>query len=124
MNRLTTFSLVVALLAVICFTARPIRNNILRILAPTSGTCYRCDVPWAFAEHHVTMIGEPKLVERDGVTTVTVWGGIFVLCEPCWGKLTPTERLPYYREWYDKYGEGHSMHRDWSVIESSVLSER
>lgn len=42
--------------------------------------CLRCNTPWG--EHHNTMFTSNK--------------GVFPLCQKCWSKLSPEERLPYY----------------------------
>lgn len=54
--------------------------------------------------------------------------GCFPLCEGCWNKLTPEERLPYYRYLWELWKSTESEIPDykvveWSVIEKAVLSE-
>ena len=101
---------------------KPIRNA---IIAPGSGACGKCQMPWRFTDHHSTSYGTPINIDDDPNITVTggiVFGqvqyGMFVLCERCWTKLTPAERLPYYRESYDR----HKSERDWEAIKAAVLA--
>jgi len=54
------------------------------ILWPWYGTCLRCGMPWKFTSGHTTNY-------RAG-------DGCFPLCEDCWSRLTPAERLPYYMQ--------------------------
>ncbi len=104
---------------------KPIRNA---IIAPGSGACNKCQMPWAFTDHHSTPYGTPVNVDDDPNITINgenvivfaeVSYGMFVLCERCWIKLTPTERLPYYRESYDKW---HSGRNTWEAIKAAVLA--
>lgn len=46
------------------------------------GSCCRCKTTWNRCKHHDTPISKSR--------------GIFPLCEECWFKLTPKQRLPYY----------------------------
>jgi len=106
------------------WTIKPLRNA---VIAPGSGACNKCLMPWAFTEHHSTSYGSPVNVDDDPNITVTgdvivfaqVSYGMFVLCERCWVKLTPTERLPYYRETYDKW---HNERNTWEAIKAAVLA--
>ncbi len=102
---------------------KPIRNA---IIAPGSGACNKCQMPWTFTDEHSTSYGgfvnvddDPNItVTGDHITFAVVSYGMFVLCERCWGKLTPVERLPYYRESYDKW---HSDRNTWEHIKHAVL---
>lgn len=62
-----------------------LRSLLSRMLAPNLGRCYRCKTSlWGLIQNepHTTWYG-------DGA-------GCSPLCEPCWQKLTPDERLPFY----------------------------
>lgn len=107
------------------WTIKPLRNA---VIAPGYGTCGKCDMPWKFAQSHSTSYGSPINVDDDPNITINgenvivfaqVQYGMFVLCERCWVKLTPTERLPYYRETYDKW---HSERNTWEAIKTAVLA--
>lgn len=103
---------------------KPIRNA---IIAPGSGACNKCQMPWAFTDHHSTSYGSPINVDDDPNITINgenmilfaqVQYGMFALCERCWTKLTPEKRLPYYRESFDQWAPG----RDWEAIKAAVLA--
>lgn len=59
-----------------------LRARLERFLAPSYGYCYRCGRPWNRVEGHLTNYKKGS--------------GCFPLCEGCWSKLHPVERLPYY----------------------------
>lgn len=74
------------------------------------GCCLHCGETWDHCDPHVTWYGA-----WDGVD------GIFVLCEPCWSKLTPAERRPYYRYWVlEKWKKPER----WLEVEDAVLTNR
>ena len=109
------------------WTIGPLKSIRNAIIAPGSGACNKCQMPWAYTDHHSTSYGSPinvdddpnVSVEGDMILFAQVSYGMFVLCERCWGKLTPTERLPYYRETYDKW---HSERNTWEAIKTAVLA--
>ncbi len=106
------------------WTIKPLRNA---VIAPGYGACGKCVMPWKFTNQHFTSYGSPVntdfdpnvSVEGDMILFAQVQYGMFVLCERCWTKLTPAERLPYYRESYDKW---HTGSRNWEDIKSAVLA--
>lgn len=121
-TKIVLSSILVALALI--WTIHPVRNA---IIAPGYGTCGKCDMPWKFVQHHATSYGSAINVDDDPNITITgdailfaqVQYGMFVLCERCWSKLTPAERLPHYRESYDKWPADH---RDWEAIKAAVLA--
>lgn len=64
---------------------------IARAAAPGYGWCYRCGMPWKFAEYHVTNYSNGS--------------GCFPLCEPCWAELTPEQRWPFYEQLLRRWQE-------------------
>jgi hypothetical protein len=60
--------------------------------SPGYSTCYKCGVPWKYAEGHTTNYG------NHGI-------GCFPLCEKCWASLTPKERLPFYEKLVKEWGK-------------------
>ncbi len=109
------------------WTIGPLKHIRNAIIAPGSGACGKCVMPWRFTDHHTTMYGSPINAEDDPNITITggaivfsqVQYGMFVLCERCWTKLTPAERLPHYRKSYDKWPADH---RNWEAIKAAVLA--
>jgi len=73
--------------------------------------CGRCQNPWYLVKAHTT--------ECPGRS----WG-MFPLCEECWQKLTPQQRLPYYeevwREWHDRWGDVRGV-SEWDSLKAAVL---
>lgn len=81
----------------------------LRRVAPGYGCCKRCRMPWVFVTSHTT-----KLDKNHGV---------FPLCEHCWERLSPAERLPYYRLLWQEWHEWWPVENPtWQQIESAVLA--
>src|SRR5689334_19145144 len=79
-----------------------------RLLSPGQSVCGRCRRPWAFAKPHIT-------IHKGG-------DGCFPLCQRCWDRLSPAERLPYYRELLDMWVVYNpDRERDWPLIEAAVL---
>jgi hypothetical protein len=70
--------------------------------------CARCGVTWKFTKHHATKINE-------NVTDI-------VLCEYCFKSLSPHERLPFYKMWYDRRS-AFTKQEDWNDYETAVLRE-
>jgi len=103
-----------------------IRAFIERLLLPGLGYCYRCRRPWK--THGIGVV--------EHATNYTETSGMFPLCEGCWSKLSPEERLPYYRKLWDSWNHGgfwiqyadgtwHEWEapEPWPVIEKAVLAE-
>lgn len=65
--------------------------------------CGRCETPWRFVQGHSTSYTEGR--------------ACFPLCEKCWSDLTINERLPYYRELWEKWDEGYA---EWENIRAAV----
>ena len=88
-----------------------------RTLAPGYGFCHRCGRPWKFTKGHSTTFEEGH--------------GCFPLCEDCWSELTPTERLPFYRQLIDGYIHDSKLpslytndtdyEKEWEMIKKAVL---
>lgn len=79
------------------------------------GGCHHCGNSWLWATEHVTMFGNPEVM------------GMFVVCEPCWGKLPFGDKLRYYacqhmRWWADGLDRGHKP-PPWQVIERALRAE-
>lgn len=47
-----------------------------------TGTCLCCGRHWSEVKHHVTHHSRKS--------------GVFPLCEECWGRMSPEDRLPFY----------------------------
>jgi hypothetical protein len=83
------------------------------------GSCGRCKVSWKWVEGHLTLY--------------SCGSACFPLCEKCWSDLTPEERVPYYRELFDKwrsdairFNSDSSTYSDvlWQQILTAVLTEK
>lgn len=70
--------------------------------------CGRCDRSWKWVEGHTTEY------ESDI--------GCFPLCERCWKELTPQQRLPYYRTWFDSTDSLKDDQQVWAAIQAAVLA--
>jgi hypothetical protein len=74
----------------------PSRDAIVRWLRRTDakfrrvGYCYQCNRGWHRSDGHITWFGPS--------------GGCFPLCDDCWVRLEPDERLPYYESHIARYG--------------------
>jgi len=51
-------------------------------LTPHLGACLHCKTTWRFVKPHNTPLNKHE--------------SVFPLCEKCWKRLTPEQRLPYY----------------------------
>lgn len=59
-------------------------------------------------------------------TPYNVASGCFPLCEACWSELSPDERLPYYRQLWQRWlrdGVDKGV-EEWRNIEASVMAGR
>lgn len=80
-------------------------------LAPGYGACARCHTNWHYVEGHSTMVTDGR--------------GCFPLCEHCWAELSPSQRVPYYRDLWDKWqSQGSEAEYDWPTMQRAVLAER
>ena len=77
-------------------------------LLPGYSHCGKCRTNWMFVDGHST-------------TVPGTGGGMFPLCEQCWGELTPEQRLPYYRAVYNGWGDHQPF--TWAQLESAVRDE-
>lgn len=77
--------------------------------SPGYGACFRCHTNWDYAHYHITDVPQS--------------GGCFALCEPCWTDLTPKERLPFYRQLFDRWVLDGCNDRDWNEYREAILSE-
>lgn len=59
-----------------------------RRTSPGLGSCARYRTSWAFVDSHGT--------------NYTDCSGVSILCEECWAELTPMERVPFYRVWWEQ----------------------
>lgn len=83
--------------------------SVLRSVAPGYGTCKRCKMPWPFVYSHTTMWNKNN--------------GMFPLCEHCWERLSPGERLPYYRMlWQEWHEYGPVSDCEWHEVETAVMA--
>ena len=79
---------------------------ISRLLSPTYGACERCGTTWKYVKGHPTFYTQ-------------TWG-MSPLCEKCWMDLTPEERVPYYRQLYERWGQPETER--WDAIQAAVLA--
>jgi len=49
--------------------------------------------------------------------------GMYPLCQPCWARMTPRERLPYYWDLWAAADRGPQDLGQWFEIEAAVLDE-
>ena len=80
------------------------------------GRCSRCSLSWKRVNGHIT-------------TIIDTNSGMFVLCDACWGELTPEDRLPHYRVAFDRNTfdaerNGRTYEYSWEDLKKSVLAER
>jgi hypothetical protein len=61
-----------------------------KILTPSYSQCKRCKTTWFFVKPHTTWYKECY--------------GMFPLCEKYWNELTPEQRLPYYEQLINEWG--------------------
>ena len=85
------------------------RAWIERSLFPHHSWCYCCRRPWSRVDGHMTPYAEGQ--------------SCFPLCKSCWSRLTPLNRLPYYRMLWEAW-EGRDDDVPWSVIHVACLHER
>lgn len=130
---------VVALLATRLGGGQRARNAIFH---PGYGCCGRCERTWDLVRGHSTPYGDAEwwvsgpatndvfqvvgwddaiAFNEKGERLMVVKDGMsmFPLCEGCWSKLTPKQRLPFYRELWDKYDR---TGEDWARLEKNVLA--
>lgn len=78
---------------------------------PYIGRCYRCGMAWR-RNYHITDY-------RDG-------SGCFPLCEWCWVRLTPEQRLPYYMQlmdlWESEPDPSHEFPQVREQVRTAVLA--
>lgn len=84
---------------------RQIFGRLTRLLSPGYSGCGRCGCAWRFVQEHVT--------------NYRLALGCFPLCEWCWRRLTPQERLPYYQALWQRW-DGKDG-KEWADIQSAVL---
>lgn len=71
-------------------------------------SCARCGITWKFTKYHPTKINENVLD--------------IVLCEYCFKSLSPPDRLPFYKMWYDRRA-AFVRQEDWNDYEKAILNE-
>jgi len=120
------------------------KSIIDRFLHPNYGTCGCCKMTWYSVDGHSTPYAwsgdeyisqtpdgklsfsktKPKDVPSALIKSHPV-RLMFPLCETCWGKLTPSQRLPYYRALWEEWNKGEKVpgkeYANWNDIEKSVL---
>ena len=70
--------------------------------------CARCGITWKFTKPHTTKINE-------NVADI-------VLCEYCFKSLMPSDRLPFYKMWYDRRA-AFIKQEAWNDYKAAVLNE-
>jgi hypothetical protein len=83
-------------------------GRISQLMTPGYSWCYKCKTTWQFVEGHHT----PYSLGR----------GCFPLCEACWHETSPADRLPFYRELFERWTAGGSNDSKWADIEAAVLA--
>ncbi len=85
-------------------------GRISKTLTPHLGSCGRCFTTWAFVKSHTTYYTDGR--------------GCFPLCEACWHELSPSERVPFYRDLMEVWqSQGRNIDDDWPRVEYAVLNE-
>jgi hypothetical protein len=79
----------------------------------TYGSCYRCGLSTRYMFQH-----------PFHSTPYTRARSCFPLCEPCWSKLTPAQRLPYYERLMDKWDEDQFTNYASGAVEQVESSQR
>ena len=82
---------------------RKMFGAITQVLFPKHSGCGRCGVTCNCCQSHYT--------------DYTPYHGCSPLCEHCWSRLTPEERLPYYRKLYDDEWAWNSLWIEKAVLE-------
>lgn len=78
--------------------------------------CKCCLCTWNTVKEHITHYG---IYTRD-----KGGGGMFPLCEHCWKRLKPKERIPYYKQTFLMWQVDGPHHENaWPEIEWAVLNE-
>jgi hypothetical protein len=104
---------------------RRIYGELLSLLLPGLGRCYRCGIPWYFPHWWFGRFGT-----ESHNTNFSPGRGCFPLCEWCWSRLTPKDRLPYYRMLMNLWVVQHRTQElgalpfpqdDWPAIQAAVL---
>lgn len=95
-----------------------------RAMNPGLSECGRCGMSWGWTDGHATWYAAPESKQKVGHGLIVYVGsGCFPLCEHCWSRLTPKERLPYYRElWDDWNSDGAPPNVEWRQIEMAVMA--
>lgn len=68
-----------------------ILGSITRVVNFGFSGCARCGRTWNICKYHITYYDEVEYMGGKAYSS-----GFFCLCEHCWSRLTPQERLPYY----------------------------
>jgi hypothetical protein len=88
-------------------------GKISQWFTPSISACHRCQTTWYFVKGHST-----RWTDERGHRH-----GTFPLCEKCWSELTPTERLPYYKELWDEWmQQAPDVCPDFALIAQAVRS--
>ncbi len=103
-----------------------LRAKLERFLSPEIGTCGRCLRPWRVpvyrymgnnAWQQLNRLRFAGFVGVDGHTTnINDHSGCFPLCEGCWKRLSPEERLPYYEALVADWGRQGSEISDEKIV--------
>lgn len=86
--------------------------GLTRFLAPLFGHwvlegCWSCGI-------HEAVVPEHSLAFSEGT-------GCIILCEGCWRDLSLSEKIKYYRQWYDKViGDQTDYEFTWEQIEMAI----
>ena len=85
-----------------------------RVISPEQGKCVNCGWSWYWGGYHTTEFKEPGLNQ---------WGGgCFPLCEVCWAGMTPDQRLPFYRELFERWQSYGKNTHNWAQIKRAVMA--
>ncbi len=73
-------------------------------------TCKYCGMPHRFTKMHITWLGPI---------------GLMALCEDCFQRLEPHDRLPFYMKLRSIWGgPGSADEMNWTLVRRTVLDEK
>lgn len=85
-------------------------GRISQFFSPGYSWCGKCKTTWNLVDEHTTYY--------------SAHSGCFSMCEKCWRETEPTDRLPFYREWWDEAQKYPNPNRiSWEGLKEIVLAE-
>jgi hypothetical protein len=85
-------------------------NKLLSKISSLYGysSCHCCGTTWNLCKEHATPFNKNS--------------SMFPLCETCWSKLSPEERLPYYYQLINQWGKDSITEEKIETMKKNVLN--